>query len=380
MRKYNIGILGCGNISKVYLRDICKHFKQLNIKGCFDMSPEKAQEISNEFGLNIFPSFEEMLSDNEVDIIVNLTPPFAHHELNMQILNAGKNLFCEKPFALNVSEAEKTLSAASKKNLYIGAAPDTFLGPGAQTLLKIVNDGWIGKPLSVTANMTSSGVESWHPAPQNYYGKGGGPLYDMAGYYLSVIIALFGAAESVAAFSSTGFEYRTKLTEPDFGKKIKAEVPTHYSAILRLKNGVIINMTMSFDILKSTLPKLEIYGTDGVINYPDPNMSTGKPKIFRKEQAVNQSYFTPNDASLDFFEVPEVFPAISDYSRGMGILDLAYAIERKTPNRANGQLALHITEVIEGMIISSETKEIYTMKTECEKPAPLTPGLEFGVL
>ena len=75
-----------------------------------------------------------------------------------------------------------------------------------------------------------------------------------------------------------------------------------------------------------------------------------------------------------FYDLPELFPRVKDYSRGLGVLDLAKAIETNSNNRANGSLIMHITEAIEGMMISSENGEFYKMTTTCERPEPLKPG------
>ena len=157
----------------------------------------------------------------------------------------------------------------------MGCAPDTFLGSSLSTCKKLINDGWIGKPLYVNANMMSAGVETWHPRPEAFYEEGGGPLYDMAPYYLSALVKLFGSVRKVYANAKKGFAERTVYTSERFGCKIPVETPTHFAVIADLKNGMLANMNFSFDISKSTMPHMEIYGTDGTLEAPDPNMTGG---------------------------------------------------------------------------------------------------------
>ena len=161
------------------------------------------------------------------------------------------------------------------------------------------------------------------------------------------------------------------------GSSIHSEIPTHYSAILRLKSGVVVNLNVSFDIYKSNLPMFEIYGDGGTLTYPDPNFGGGTPKVYRKEQYLDTVYQKSEEAMKRkrcFYELPELFPRVKDYSRGLGVLDLAKAIETNTENRANGVLIMHITEAIEGLLQSSETGEFYHMTTSCTRPEPLRTG------
>ena len=184
-----IGILGCGVISNTYIQEIQRIYeKTLEIVAVADMDQARAKATAEKYQVPFALTVEELLAYKDIQLIVNLTPPMAHKELNMRILESGKHLFCEKPFALTVEDAQEVAQLAEEKGLYIGAAPDTFLTAPIQSCRKLLEDGWIGKPLYVTANMMSPGVETWHPSPRAFYAKGGGPLYDMAGYYLSTLI------------------------------------------------------------------------------------------------------------------------------------------------------------------------------------------------
>lgn len=377
MRIFKTGILGSGVISRTYLADIKAFYKNLEVIACADINVELARKLASEFGVKKAYSPEELLQDAEVEIVINLTPPQFHVPLAKQIIAAGKHLFSEKPFAPSMKDAEEVLSLAAQKGVKVGCAPDTFLASGLQSLRYYLDAGLIGKPFFVTANMTTFGVETWHPNPLPFYRKNSGPLFDMAPYYLSAIISLLGPIESIAAFVAKGSKTRRLYVGEKAGTEIKSEVPTHYSSILRLKNGAAVNLNVSFDIYKSSLPMFEIYGDGGTLTYPDPNFGGGTPRVYRKEQYTDTVYQKSEEA-MDrkerFYELPELYPRAKDYSRGLGVLDLANAIETDTENRANGSLIMHITEAIEGMMISSETGEFYKMQTACERPEPLKPG------
>ena len=377
MRIFKVGILGSGVISRTYLADIKAFYKNLEVISCADIDVKLSQKLASEFGIKKAYTTEELLNDDEVEIVINLTPPQFHVELSKQIIMAGKHLFSEKPFAPNSKDAKEVLDLADAKGVKVGCAPDTFLASGLQSLRYYLDANLIGKPFFVTANMTTFGVETWHPNPTPFYTKSSGPLFDMGPYYLSAIVSLLGSIESIAALDAKGSDTRHIYVGPKAGTDIEVEMPTHYSSILRLKNGVVVNLNVSFDIYRSNLPMFEIYGDGGTLTYPDPNFGGGTPSVYRKEQYTNTVYQKTDEAMARknrFYELPELYPRVKDYSRGLGVLDLAKAIEENSNNRANGSLIMHITEAIEGMMISSKNGEFYKMKTTCERPEPLKPG------
>ena len=377
MRTYQIGILGCGVISRTYLADIQSFYKELHIVACADVDRTLAQKLAEEFQIERAYTTEELLQDTEIDIIINLTPPQFHVELNKQIIRAGKHLFSEKPFAPDVDTAKEVLELAEEKKILVGCAPDTFLSSGLQSVRYYLDSGMIGKPFFVTANMTTFGVETWHPNPAPFYREDSGPLFDMGPYYASAIVSLLGPVERVGAFSAKANETRHIYTGKDAGKDIPAEYSTHYTAILRLRSGVVVNLNISFDIYKSNLPMLEIYGDGGTLSYPDPNFGGGTPKVYRKEQYTDTVFRQSEEAMArkeKFYELPELFPRVKDYSRGIGVLDLANAIETGGINRANGELILHVTEILQGIRESAKTGTFYQLRTTCERPSALNPG------
>lgn len=383
MKEIKIGIIGCGVISNTYIRDIQKFYNKLSILACADVNTALAKEHAAKYNIPTGCSVEDLLHMNEIEIVVNLTPPQCHTDINKKILSAGKHLFCEKPFALTVEEAEEVLRLAEEKGLFTGSAPDTFMGSSLQTCNKLLQDGWIGTPLYVTANMMSCGVETWHPAPANFYKEGAGPLYDMGPYYFTALASLLGPFKRVCAFSGTGFANRKVYTGPHKGEFIPVETPTHYSGMAQLESGIIVSMNFSFDIWHSNLPMLEIYGTEGTLEVPDPNMSGGCPKVYRKEKTLDVLYSNSEEAKLKqgiSEEIPELFPNIGTYTRGAGVLDLAYAIRENRVPRASGDLARHVIEAITGMMKSSRNHEIYEMKTTCVIPEKLKMGMMPGEL
>lgn len=380
-----IGIVGCGTISDVYLTNLTTHFNNLEVVGCADIVLEKAYEAKTKFGLSKACSVDELMADPSIDIIVNLTVPSAHYEVNVKALNAGKHIYCEKPFAISLSDADEILALANSKKRLVGSAPDTFLGAGIQTCRRLIDNGAIGRPIGFTANLVTHGHELWHPAPAFYYKKGAGPMLDMGPYYLTALVYLLGPIKQIACFARTSESQREIQ-----GKLVDVDVSTNYAGIVDLASGVIGNVNMSFDVWKSSQPGIEIYGTDGVIYVPDPNMFGGPVKVFKSAgliEKIKTRCNTPFERimALQGFATDEfladqtlLYPAEDkDRSnmRGMGVSDLAQAVLDGRPNRANGELARHVVEALLAFDTSEQKKEIYQMKTTFERPAPFPLGL-----
>lgn len=376
-----IGIIGCGTISDVYLTNITQHYHNLKLIACADMFIEKACQMKEKYNIPIACTVDELLANQDIEIVLNLTIPAAHYEVNMQILQAGKHLYCEKPLTLNFEDAQKVIDLARQKGLMAVSAPDTFLGAGAQTCRALMDQGAIGKPLGFTANMTCPGHELWHPAPGFYYKAGGGPMFDMGPYYLTTLVSLLGPIKKVACFTTTGRQERNIL-----GKTEIAQVPTHYTAILEFACGAVGNMNMSFDVWDSDLPCMEIFGTEGSITVPDPNAFSGQVKIYdgKKLTEIVDAETAPHPAKIvammthkkDCATQPELlFPSDPDprgNMRGLGVSDMAQALINGRPGRLRPEISLHVVEALCAFETAARTKTIYEMKTSCERPEPMS--------
>jgi predicted dehydrogenase len=306
-----------------------------------------------------------MLARSDIEAILNLTTPQFHAKVNQQCLNAGKHVYLEKPLALNVKESEAVLALAEKKGLRVGCAPDTFFGGGLQTCRKLVDDGWIGQPLSGVAFMTCFGHESWHPAPEFYYLNGGGPLFDMGPYYLTALVNLLGPVKKVAAMGKMGFKERVCSSEKRMGDKMPVDVNTHITGSLEFENGAIITLIMSFDVAQAKLPRIELHGTKGSLSIPDPN-TFGGPVVYGK-------------AKVGFEPVP-LTHGYTDNMRSIGLADMITGIGQGRPHRASGALAHHVLEIMCALEESSASEVFVSVKSRCQRPEALPTGLFHGEL
>ncbi len=356
MARTKVGIIGCGNISGIYLQNLTKNFRNVELVACADMMQERAEAKAAEHGIRAM-SVDALLADPEISIVVNLTIPKAHAAVTLQILNAGKHAYLEKPFAITREDGLAMLAKAREKGLRIGCAPDTFLGGGIQTVRKLLDDGWIGKPVGATAFMTCHGHESWHPDPEFYYEVGGGPMFDMGPYYLTALVNLLGPVASAAGHADITFPTRTITSEKKFGKIVEVEVPTHVTGLLRFAGGQSATVMTTFDVWHSQLPRIELYGSEGTMIVPDPN-SFGGPVLLRR---MGQS---------DWSTIP-LSHGHSDNSRGIGVADMARGIAAGTPHRADMTLAYHVLDVMHAIHDGAREERTVRLASTCARPEAL---------
>ena len=328
-----IGVVGCGNISSIYLKNLTSVFANTSVYAVCDMDSEKAKDRAEKYGIEKILSLDELLSDPMVDIVLNITPPMGHFSICEKALQAGKHVYVEKPLSLTYAEGLRLVSLAREKGLYFGCAPDTFLGAGIQTCAELIAKGCIGRPIGGAAYMMCAGHESWHPSPAFYYDYGGGPLFDMGPYYLTALVRLLGRVKSVYATGSRAFEERTITSAPLCGTKMPVKVDTHNTGVLQFENGAVVTLVTSFDVINHSMPEIELYGTEGSLRVPDPNTFGGPVLLSTRENRA-------------FAEQPLV-SAYSENSRGIGISEMVLAIEEGRVNNASGNLALHVLEIME---------------------------------
>jgi len=336
----------------------------LDVVACADIDMDRARARAEEFGAAAWP-VEEILADPAIQIVVNLTVPRAHAEVNLAAIAAGKHVYCEKPLAITRSDGQRTLAAAEKKGVRVGCAPDTFLGGGIQTCRKLIDDGVIGEPVAATAFMTCRGHESWHPDPAFHYQPGGGPMLDMGPYYLTALVNLIGPIRRVTGSTRITFPERMVTSQPHYGTRIKVETATHVAGVVDFVNGAVGTIITSFDIWAANLPRIEIYGTEGSISVPDPNRFDG-PVLLRRADESNWS------------EIPLTHSA--DVGRGIGVADMAYGLVYGRPHRASGELAYHVLEVMHAFEDASQTGRHMDIESSCVQPAALPLGLMPGRL
>ena len=359
-----VGIIGCGNISETYFE--CQNlFNNFNVVACADINIESAKNSAEKYNVKAF-SVDDILANDDIDVIINLTIPSAHKEIIMKSLNAGKHCFSEKPLAMNFNEGLEISELASSKNLYVGCAPDTFLGAAGQKARSLIEDKKIGDVVLGTFNLMSHGMEHWHPNPDFFFKPGAGPVFDVGVYYITQLVNLIGPIKSISSLSGTATSERTITSEPRNGEKIKVETPTTLMGTLEFHNNAKIQFFCSWDVWKHKHSTIELYGLEGSMIVPDPNFFSGDILISHKEEDWQ---FINNDKML--LGIPNKTDNSGNKTanyRGIGLSDMVDAISHQRQSRCSLDLAVHVLEAMEGIIKSSEERVIYNMKTKPSQP------------
>jgi predicted dehydrogenase len=370
-----IGILGCGVISGIYI-ETSRKFDAIECVAVADVDPVAARHRADQYDIPIACSPQELLADPEIQIVVNLTPNHLHAAVARDVINAGKNLYSEKPLTVYREESACLLAAAAKANLRVGAAPDTFLGGAWQTARKAIDEGLIGQPFAAMATFhgrrppaaelnpasATSPTRSTAPGTVNFrhtaaFKYGVAVPFDMGPYYLHALINLFGPARRVVGATKTVFDEAVR-----FGSvKLKVESPTHAAALLEFDSDVLCHFVTSGEIYGTGLPHIEVYGTEGSLRCPDPNYFYGPVYLRRPETGEMVELACKHSYNQD--------------SRGVGIADMAVAMRTGRPHRASGEMGAHVVDIINAIHESWDQGRRIDLQTTCSRPQSLPLGL-----
>ena len=351
-----IGVIGCGAISEVYLRN-CTAMPDVRVAACADLDPARASRRAEQFGVPRVLGVAELLDDAEIEVVLNLTVPLAHADLSRRALRAGKHVYSEKPLAVTRDEGRTLLAEAAARKLLVGCAPDTFLGPAWQACRRAIDGGIIGEPVAASAFMLTHGQESWHPDPDFFYAPGGGPLFDMGPYYLTTLVSLLGPVRRVTGSARVTFPTRTITSRPRRGETFAVTTPTHIAGVLDFAQGAVVTLVTSFDVWAHTHSHIEIYGTEGTLLTGDPNHFAGLMRVKRPGETEWTEIYPDTGPGPDL--------------RGLGLAGLVTQMRGGGPLPASGALGYHVLEVMASILEASEAGRHIEIHSAPPRPEPL---------
>lgn len=397
MDPVKVAIIGTGAISEIYLQNILYAFREIELRGFYDLVQERAEKAA-EYVRNairkgvktpepmIYKDMYEAFDDPEVDVILNLTRPCDHFDVSKKALEHGKHVYSEKPLGVNMDEVNTLIALAESKGLKLGGAPDTFMGAGIQTCRKLIDDGMIGDVIGGSCAMVCHGHETWHPDPTFYYKKGGGPMLDMGPYYITALVNLVGEAKGVMGMAKKSFAKRVITSAPHYGEVIDVDVDTYLSGNIEFSNGAIVQMFTTFDVYYTGQARFELYGTKGTMMVPDPNCFGGPVLVYRPE---DQAAASVTDPALEkknwpnycngFREVPLMFD-YSENSRALGLADMCRAIHTGRGWRADYRLQRHVMEIMAAFSESCEKGTYIPVTSGFQRGEPMKNNPIHGIL
>jgi predicted dehydrogenase len=392
-----VAMIGVGAISGIYLKNLSETFREVELVGICDLIPERQdkgiaflkeqQEKGAKFTIpRIYTDMYEAFNDPQVDLVLNLTRPYEHYEVTKQALLHGKHVYSEKPIAVDMEEASELVALAKEKGLLIGGAPDTFLGAGIQTVRRLVDSGMIGDIVGADCAMVCRGHETWHPDPDFYYKRGGGPMLDMGPYYVTALVNLLGEAKAVVGMTKKTFDTRLITSQPHFGETVKVDVDTHLAGMIEFTSGAIAQIITTFDVHYTSQARFELYGTDGTIIVPDPNTFGGPILLFRKEDMVFGPRVDPALIKMEeispyrhYRQLPLMY-AYRGNSRGLGLADMCKALETGRAHRANSMQQMHVLEILTSFSKSCQERKYIELTTKYTRGEPMKNAVMNGIL
>ena len=371
VKVFKVGLIGCGHIAETYFR-AHKYFNNFRIIKCADINHLAAKKCASTYKIKAL-SVKNLLKDKEIEIILNLTVPKAHFEVSKKALLNNKHVYTEKPMAINLKDGKELLKISKRKKLYIGNAPDTFLGGGNQKSKEILEKNFIGKINLGNIIFAYPGVQSYHPNPEPWFAKKeGGPVIDMGPYYLTALVNLLGPAKQVWGSYMWNKKRRIIGIGPRKGRSIKVLCPTTYLGTIFFSSGAIIRFTLSFDVIAHHRNHIELYGSKGSILVPDPNMFGGSVYTCKKlggtwkEHKTNKMFLGKINIRQKSLRANEA-PINANY-RGVGLAEMAYCIQNKKKHRCNGELSFHVLDIIQSIMKAARKRKRISIKSTCKIP------------
>lgn len=370
----NIGIVGCGYVSDFYAKN-AREYPDVHIKGAFDINQNNLEKFCEHYSITAYSNLEDLLSEQSIELILNLTNPRSHYEVSKACLEAGKHVYTEKPVAMDSTQAEELLEFANQKGLRIGCAPCNVLGNTAQTIWKAIKEGQIGQVKLVYANyddgMIAPQMRPWEwkngfgvawPAKDEFEI---GCTYEHAAYFLSCLTAIFGPARHVTAFASCQM--------PNKGIPVDSMAPDFSVGCLEYDNGVVARVTSG--LVAPQDKSLLVVGDEGYLfirylrNDSEPifiRRDTVPKNLKRVENLVNRLRSKlgflekfipwPMDEFLIYEKYPFALPLSQiEVGKGkrvdfmLGPYDMIQSIKEERPHRLTGEFGLHLLEQIEAL-------------------------------
>lgn len=360
MDKVKTAVVGCGAISDIYLQNLKNRFSIIDLAGCCDLDEQRCRAAAQKYGIAAM-SVADILADESIRLVVNLTNPKAHYAVIRQLLEGGKNVYTEKVLSIELEQAKELVRLADAKGLYLGAAPDTFLGGAIQTARLAVDRGMIGKVTSCVAqngrdyNMMGQLVPF---IPQ----QGGGIGFDVGIYYITALVSILGPVRKVSGFLKYPTELRTydQPNSPRFAQQYKVESETILAGTLQFDSGVIGSVQFNSECIFPEQPVVMLCGTEGVLYMADPNNFGGT--VYYRAKGSNER-----------IALPDAF-GYTENSRGLGVAEMAWSMAAGRKGRANKEMAYHALEVLHGIARSDRTGGCYELKSTFERMPPLKSG------
>lgn len=369
VKPVHVGVIGAGMISGAYLEAMTKKFEIIQVDAIADINMKAAESAAEKYRIKAC-TVEELLAMEELEMVVNLTPPAVHEEIMTRILESGKHAYTEKCFMLDTASAARVSKLADEKGLFVGTAPDTFFSGWQQTAREFIDSGKLGTVTSFA--MVGNRDYDLLMSMMVYLRKqGGGVIQDYSVYYLTALVNLLGPVAKVNCYIKAPFPTRKNIFErsPQYGETFESANESQFYSVLELESGVTGTFSINADSALYDQTYFAIYGTKGILYLGCPDWFNGEVRFY-------ENHYDFSKAAFPVRELVENPYGYNVDSRGVGAADMAWAIREGREARASKERAYHVLDIQECMVKSHEQNGTFVEVTStCERSLPLAiPG------
>jgi predicted dehydrogenase len=273
-----LGIIGGGDIAHRTYVPLLKRIADANVVAVFDRDESRAAELVRSLRerwpeARAVESLAKLRSEASVDAVFNLTPAVAHYEVTKMALEAGLDVYSEKPMAASVEDASELIELAQRSGRLLLCAPGNLASPRFTFVADLIHSGRIGTPHLAVAQIANLGPATWGEYigdPRPFYEVG--PLVDQGVYGLHFMTGLLGPATKVQAIASTALPDRVTRTKGSNGVTFSLTKPDQMLIHLTFA-GAVGHFLTSFAVSGTRAPGFEIHCTAGSLVFDDHEAS-----------------------------------------------------------------------------------------------------------
>ncbi|MDY4192078.1 MAG: Gfo/Idh/MocA family oxidoreductase [Oscillospiraceae bacterium] len=306
MAKLKIGIVGCGNIANTkHLPNLAKFSDRVEIVAFCDIVEEKAVKAKEKYGTpdaKVFTDYKELIKE-DLDAVHVCTPNRSHSEISVAAMEAGNNVMCEKPMAINSAEALAMVEASERTGKLLTIGYQNRFRVDTQTLKKMAVGGELGDIYMAKAHaLRRRGIPTWGVFT-NKYEQGGGPLIDIGTHSLDITLWIMDNYKPVAVSGSTYNTLGTTLAGDEQGTEDHWDPKTYEVedaafGFVKFENGatVFLESSWALNTTDERQAMTTVYGTKAGAAMEFPMGAKGTDRVLRVNTVVNgrQTIIEPN--------------------------------------------------------------------------------------
>jgi predicted dehydrogenase len=254
------GLIGCGDISEKRVAPAIRDIPNADLAAISRRQSELAEPFARKFGADRwYDSWEELVVDDAVDAVYVATPVYLHAEMTVAAAEAGKDVLCEKPMALDLAECDRMIQAARSNGVKLGIAYYRHFYPMVERIKEMIGGGELGDVIVVQANafeyltMDSDHPRHWFLEKDK---AGGGPMFDFGCHRIEVFTNLLGSVTDLCS----------RLDRVVFDR----EVGDTGAVIFQFESGGMATLTVTHAVDESQ-DTLDVFGQNGSIHVPELN-------------------------------------------------------------------------------------------------------------